>query len=126
MHTDQKQIIENYINSYNNFNVKGMVKDLADDMVFENISNGKSELKIEGLEAFKNQAGRAKNYFKERTQVIKSWEFNENEVIIGIAYKAILAIDLTDDLKAGDSLELNGISIFTFENGKIKSIVDKS
>ena len=126
MHTDQKQIIENYVNSYNNFNVDGMIKDLADDIVFENFSNGKSELKIEGLKAFKLQAGRAKQYFKERKQVIESWEFKEKEVIIGIAYKAILAVDLSEDLKVGDTLGLKGISIFTFENGKIKSIVDKS
>ena len=61
MHTDQKQIIENYVDAYNSFNVEGMINDLSDDMVFENFSNGKSELRIEGKEAFMHQAGRAKN-----------------------------------------------------------------
>ena len=126
MNANQKQIIENYVKSYNNFDVEGMIHDLADDMIFENFSNGISELIIEGKEAFKYQAERARQYFKDRNQAIESWEFKEEIVTIEIDYKATLAIDLPDSLKAGDTLELKGISIFTFENGKIKSIVDKS
>jgi SnoaL-like polyketide cyclase. len=126
MNPVQKQIIENYVKSYNNFDVDGMIHDLADDMIFENFSNGNSELRIEGKEAFKHQAERAKQYFKNRNQKIESWEFKEEKVIIEVAFKATLAIDLPDRLKAGDTLELKGISIFIFENEKIKSIVDKS
>ena len=126
MNANQKQIIKKYVKSYNHFDVEGMLHDLADDMIFENFSNGISELIIEGKEAFKYQAERARQYFKDRNQAIESWEFKEEIVTIEIDYKATLAIDLPDSLKAGDTLELKGISIFTFENGKIKSIVDKS
>ena len=122
----QKEIIENYVNSYNNFDINGMTNNLTNNVVFENISNGKVDLRTEGLDAFKKQAESAKQYFKERKQTIKSWEFSESKVTIEIAYKAILAIDLPNGLKEGDTLELKGISNFEFENGKIKNITDKS
>ncbi len=37
----QKSIVENYLNSYNDFDIDGMTKDLTDNVVFENVSNGK-------------------------------------------------------------------------------------
>ena len=53
MENEQKEIVENYVKSYNNFDIKGMTKHLSKNVVFENISNGKVQLKTEGLEAFK-------------------------------------------------------------------------
>ena len=126
MENTQKEIIENYIKSYNNFDINGMTKDLSKDVVFENISNGKVDLKTEGLVAFKEQAEAAKQYFKKRKQTIESWEISDSMIVIGISYKAILAIDLPNGLKKGDTLELKGESNFEFENGKIKRITDKS
>ena len=126
MENTQKEIIENYIKSYNNFDINGMTKDLSKDVVFENISNGKVDLKTEGLVAFKEQAEAAKQYFKKRKQTIQSWEISDSMIVIGISYKAILAIDLPNGLKKGDTLELKGESNFEFENGKIKRITDKS
>ena len=125
MKNKQKEIVENYVKSYNDFHVEGMLKDLAENIVFENISNGKVDLKTEGLEAFKEQAEAAKQYFKERKQTIESWGFHDSIVLIDISYKAILAIDLPNGLKIGDTFELKGTSKFEFENGKIKRITDK-
>ncbi len=67
-------------------------------MVFENISNGKVDIKTEGINEFKKQAETAKQYFKQRTQKIESWEFNDNLVTIKIGYNAILNIDLPNGL----------------------------
>lgn len=122
----QKEIIENYVNSYNNFDINGMTKDLAKNIVFENISDGKVNLRTEGIEAFKEQAEAAKQYFKQRKQTINSWKIIDSKVVIGISYKAILAIDLPNGLKSGDTLELKGESNFEFENERIKRIIDKS
>ena len=103
-----------------------MIKNLADDVVFENVSNGKVDLRTEGLEAFKKQAESAKQYFVQRKQTIESWEFNNIKVSIDINYEAVLATDLPNGLKAGDTLNLKGISEFEFESGQIKKITDKS
>lgn len=122
----QKQIVENYIRAYNSFDIDGMTQNLDENIVFENISNGKVDLRTEGLKAFKKQAESAKQYFNQRKQTIESWEFKDSVVIININYKAILAIDLPNGLKSGDALTLNGKSEFEFVDGKIKRISDKS
>ena len=126
MKEQQRQIIEDYVNSYNNFDIEGMTKNLDQNIIFKNISNGKIDLRTDGLNDFKKQAETAKQYFKTRKQTIKHWEFNGSKVLIYIDYKAILALDLPNGLKTGDTLELKGISEFEFANGKIKSITDKS
>lgn len=126
MKEQQKQVIENYIKSYNDFDVNGMIKDLSKNIVFENISNGNIDLRTEGINEFKKQAESAKQYFKQRKQTIESWEFKGSKVIIKINYKAVLAINLPNGLKTGDTLELKGESEFEFENKKIKNITDKS
>ena len=125
MREKQKQIIENYVKSYNESDIEGMIKDLDKNVVFENISNGEVDLRTVGLIEFKKQAESAKQYFKKRKQTVESWNFNDSKVLIEIDYKAVLAIDLPNGLKAGDTLELKGKSIFEFKDEKIQSITDK-
>ena len=122
----QKNTIENYISSYNEFDIEGMTKNLSEDVVFENISNGKVDVRTKGLIEFKKQAESAKQYFIKRKQTVESWQFEDSKVIIEIDYNAVLAIDLPNGLKIGDTLKLKGQSEFEFESGKIKSITDKS
>ncbi len=126
MKDHQKEIIENYVNSYNNFDVDGMLKDLHEHLVFENVSGEKVDLRTDGITAFKQQAKAAKGYFRQRKQTITSWEFKKQKVEIAIHYKAVLAVDLPNGLKSGDTLVMKGTSEFEFEDGKIKLIRDKS
>ena len=122
----QKQVIENYIQSYNRFDIDGMTKDLHKDVIFENVSNGEVDLKTEGIGEFTKQAEIAKQYFKKREQTVLSWDFLDNKVIIDIDYEGILAIDLPNGMKARDTLKLKGQSEFNFKEGKITKIKDKS
>ncbi|WP_026461263.1 nuclear transport factor 2 family protein [Adhaeribacter aquaticus] len=126
MEVQKKQIVESYVNAYNNFDIDGMTKNLDENIVFENVSDGKVDLRTEGLKSFREQAESAKQYFKQRKQTIESWEFRDSIAMINIDYKAILAIDLPNGLNSGDTLELKGKSEFEFEDGKIKRITDKS
>ncbi|MFS4491723.1 nuclear transport factor 2 family protein [Maribacter sp. 2308TA10-17] len=126
MKEQQKDIIENYIKSYNDFDITGMTKNLSEAVVFENVSNGQVELRTEGITEFKKQAEAATSYFTQREQTIESWEFDNSKVTVEIDYKATLAINLPNGMKTGETLELKGVSEFEFENGKIKSITDKS
>ena len=122
----QKQTIENYIEAYNVFDIVGMIKDLHIDIVFENVTNEEVDLTTKGLEEFKAQAEKAKQFFIERKQMIESWKFEGDKVTIDISYEGILAIDLPNGAMAGDTLALNGQSEFMFQNHKIISIKDKS
>ncbi len=122
----QKNAIENYISSYNSFDVDGMTKDLNDKVVFENISEGEVDMKLEGLEAFKEQASAATSYFSEREQVISSWDFQGETVSVDIEYVGILAIELPNGMKPGDTLKLKGKSTFVFSDSEIIKITDES
>jgi ketosteroid isomerase-like protein len=123
---EQQSRIAQYVNAYNNFDVDGMTRDLDENIIFENISNGQLNLRTDGLAAFRKQAEAARQYFQKREQRITSWLFEEHKVTIDIDYSAILNVDLPNGLKAGDALELKGKSVFEFEAGKITYIVDIS
>ena len=126
MKEEQKQMIESYINAYNDFDLDGMLKDLHHEIVFENITQGKVDLKTEGIDAFKKQAESAKQYFKKRKQLIESWKFTDQIVTVEIDYKGVLAVDLLNGMKSGDTIQLKGKSEFVFKNNKIIGIQDKS
>lgn len=126
MKEHQKQIVENFIRSYNSFDVEGMLRDLHPDVVFENIVAHKVDLKTKGIEAFAQQAEKAKQYFSQRHQRVVSWYSQKDKVSVEIDYEAILLVDLPNGIKAGETLSLKGKSEFTFKADKIVRIRDIS
>lgn len=124
--TNRENIIRNYIDGYNEFDINKMVQDLDEAIVFENISNGEMDMSLEGIEAFKEQAEQAKKYFSARMQTIKSFTHTNNETEIGIDYCAVLAMDFPNGLKKGDELKLQGKSVFKFRGDRIIKLTDIS
>ncbi|AKQ46277.1 hypothetical protein TH63_12640 [Rufibacter radiotolerans] len=120
----KSEMVENYIAAYNRFDVDGMVANLAEGVVFKNVSEGKVNLELKGLAAFREQAEKAKALFLEREQKITALEEAENNVTVLIDYTAVLAVDFSPELKAGQTLNLKGKSIFTFRGNKITTIED--
>lgn len=117
-------IVENYIQSYNRFDVEGMLKDLDPELVFKNISNGEIDLSTRGIPEFKIQAEKAKEIFSQREQKITDRIVEGNMVEVGIDYEGILNSDLSNGLKKGTTIKLKGKSIFKFRNDKIIEIRD--
>ena len=125
MNNDNKiKTIENFIHSYNTFNIEGMLKDIHEDIIFENMSNGQIDTITTGIDEFKKQAASSITYFKERQEKIIDINFEEDRIELNIDYFGILAKDLSVDLKSGDTLRLKGKSIFRFKDNKIISIQD--
>lgn len=122
----KKQIIEDYINAYNNFDVERMLANLHDDIEFKNISNGEVNLTLKGVSDFKAQAEQTKNLFTQREQKITGITFEDDLAEVKIDYCGVLAIDLPNGLKAEDKIELKGKSIFLFADEKIIEITDIS
>jgi len=120
----EERIIRNYIESYNNFDIKGMIKDFHNDVIFENLTNGKVDLLLNGKTSFEQQAATVIQYFKTRNQKIESWNFTKFSIIIDIHYTAVVARGFSNGLEPGDSVELRGKSEFVIEGGKIKLIRD--
>lgn len=119
-------IIKNYIDSYNSFDIANMVADFDENIVFENIQNGETNMSLVGLTSVRQQAEQARAFFSERKQTIKSFNHTDNRCEIEIDYKAILAMDFPNDLKKGQELNLSGKSIFEFEDDKIIRLTDIS
>jgi hypothetical protein len=124
--TNRETIIKNYIEGYNEFNIDKMIADFDENITFENIQNGETNMSLNGLTAFIQQAEQGKTYFSERTQTIKSFKHNDNRSEIEIDYKAILGMDLPNGLKKGQELNLSGLSIFEFDDIKIIKLTDIS
>ena len=124
--TNREKTINNYIEGYNQFNIDKMFTDFDENLVFENIQNGEINMSLNGIIALKEQAEKAKMYFTERTQTVKSFKHIDNCCEIEINYKAILAMDFPNGLKKGQELILNGKSIFEFEKDKIIRLTDIS
>jgi hypothetical protein len=124
--TQKKEIIQKYISSYNSFDIEGMLSTIHDDIKFKNISNDDITAKATNIEEFKDLVLQAKAIFKDRKQKIDSIEFNKEKTIINISYQGVLAIDLPNGLKAGQSLILEGKSEFCFKDNKISELTDIS
>ena len=122
----REQIISNYIAAYNSFDVEKMVTDFDDNIRFENISNGRVDMTLTGIDAFKQQAEQAKRLLSERKQTILSFVHEADQTTIQIDYFAILAIDLPYGLKKGAELRLSGVSVFKFNGNKVVALSDIS
>ena len=123
---EKKNLIENYVRAYNEFDVEKMIAGLHDDVLFVNVSGNETTHEIKGAAAFKEQAERAAGLFAEREQTIKKFACGETECEIEIEYRATLAADLPNGMKTGDRIEIGGKSIFRFAGGKIVEIRDIS
>ena len=121
-----QSIIEDYIAAYNRFDVEGMTRHLHPNIEFRNIAGGEVTHSIMGIEGFKLQAREAAHYFTEREQRITGFTFTANQAEVTIDYTGTLAVDLPNGLQAGEKLELQGRSLFTFEEDCIIRIEDYS
>jgi hypothetical protein len=126
MNPQIEQSVKQYIQAYNEFDIDSMLVKLHPSIVFKNISHGEVDLITVGLEAFKAQAQKAATYFRHREQLISDLKIEDQLAEVAIDYKAILAIDLPNGMKQGETLQLKGRSVFRFENDLIISIEDYS
>ncbi|WP_426059869.1 nuclear transport factor 2 family protein [Hymenobacter sp. B1770] len=121
-----KELVTAYIEAYNRFDVGRMLVPLHDAVVFKNISNGEVNLTTTGKEEFRRQAEEASQYFSQREQRIIDWQVTGNKAEVAVDYSAVAAVDFPNGLKTGDTLHLQGKSVFRFAHGKIISIEDIS
>lgn len=119
-------LIETYIQGYNNFDVNKMLSVLNQNIVFENYTNNSLTLKLDGINQFKEQAKKVLSVFSERKQEIEEVITKENNFEVHIKYTATLQVDLSEELKKGDQLNLKGKSVFFFQNNTITKIEDYS
>lgn len=125
-HQNHLEIIEKYITAYNAFDTDEMLRNLHDDIYFENINDGQVNLQTKGIAEFKNQAEIAKQLFQKREQKILNMKFNDNIAEVQIEFTGILSDDPANGLQAGTAIRMTGDSVFVFNQAKIFRITDRS
>lgn len=127
MKSEEKfKIIDTYIYCYNNFDIEGMIRLFHDDIEFKNISNHEISASAKGIKELESIANQSKVIFKTRKQTIKKKEHLIDKTIVDITFEGVLAIDLPNGLKAGETLKIEGRSEFKFRDEKIIQIIDIS
>lgn len=123
---ENEKIIREYVKHYNEFNLDGMLGLMTDDVCFENIMNGETDVKTTNIAELEQIAGISLNIFSERQQTIKSITIKGDSYVVEIDYYGRIADDLPNGLKQGDEIKLSGKSIYKFRDGKICSLTDIS
>jgi len=118
-------IILSYIDAYNRKDVIALLACVADDIVFENISNSALSMKIEGRAAFAELAERAATMFTNRHLVINSAVVEGGRVAMEVDWTGTPAVDL-GSMKAGEPIAMRGASFMTVTEGLLTRIVDLS
>lgn len=124
--SSMKDLIDRYLAAYNAFDVDGMLSLLSQDVRFENYSGDQLTAATSGADEFRKLAEQSRSLFSEREQRIAGLEFGHDSAIAVIAYRGKLAADIPDGPSAGTVLDLQGESEFSFGNGQITRIVDRS
>lgn len=124
--TRRHDLIARYIAAYNAFDVEGMLATLSADVVFRNFSSGQLTAQSDGKEAFRRLAEQGKALFSEREQTVVSLREEGESTVVDIAYRGRLAVDIPGGPVAGTLIELTGQSEFSFGEGGITRLVDRS
>ncbi|WDQ35077.1 nuclear transport factor 2 family protein [Paenibacillus marchantiae] len=121
-----KDLIEKYLSAYNTFNIDGMIGVLNENIHFRNISKGEVNSETKGIQEFRTLAEQSIQVFSKRRQVIKNIILTGDKAEVDIDYEGILSSDLPNGMKAGETLKLQGKSIFQMKDKKLILIEDHS
>ena len=120
-----KQIIDEYIKAYNEFNVEEMLRNVHADVELKSTTNGEVNVQLKGISTLKNQAEQSLSLFKKREMKIIEQVIKGDTVKNKISFKGVIGVDFPDgSVKSGELVKLEGESIFQFEKGKIILIED--
>ena len=120
------ELVANYIDSYNRFDIEGMARLLSDDVCFENHSAGEQSHGTRGIAEFVSLATASKALFAEREQRVTALRFAPESVVATIAFRGRLATDMAGGPAAGTVIEMAGTSRIFFTDGLISKVVDES
>ena len=82
-----RKIIREFINSCNSFDIDGITKNLADNVVYERRINWKTEIEIKGINEFIEFIKSTNQDFCSKNLKIRSqWNFSTNHITIGVKF----------------------------------------
>ena len=123
MHED---IINRYIQSYNDRDIEGMLDCVTEDVIFENISNASQSMRLEGREQMGEVARLSGNAFSYRRQRMINRIIGEGKASAEIEFEGKAAVDLPNGVRAGETVKIRGASFFEFRGRLLSRIADYS
>lgn len=121
---EQRAVIHRYIAAYNAFDIEGMMATIHRDIEFKNLSGGVVNAAASGAEEFLQLAEQSKRLFSARRQTVTRFVSHGDRAVVEVAYEAVLAADLPNGHKAGETFRLDGRSEFVFRDGRIYRLTD--
>ncbi|MBN8828766.1 MAG: nuclear transport factor 2 family protein [Sphingobacteriia bacterium] len=120
MDVQKLDIINQYINAYNSFNIDGMLILFAENCIFETVTNSDKPVKVTGKNNLKELATTSAKYFEVREQIIRNYIISENKACIEVEFRGKLAseysLKIQGSNKNGGKVQLLGVSIFEFNS----------
>ncbi len=123
MHED---IINRYIQSYNDRDIEGMLDCVTEDVIFENISNASQSMRLEGRDQMGEVARLSGNAFSYRRQRMTNLIIGEGKASAEIEFEGKAAVDLPNGVRAGETVKIRGASFFEFRGRLLSRIADYS
>ena len=123
MHED---IINRYIQSYNDRDIEGMLDCVTEDVIFENISNASQSMRLEGREQMGEVARLSGNAFSYRRQRLINLIIGEGKASAEIEFEGKATVDLPNGVRAGETVKIRGASFFEFRGRLLSRIADYS
>jgi ketosteroid isomerase-like protein len=120
----KRSLVECYLAAYNAFDIDGMMAVIHPDIEFKNVSGGEVNATTSGAGDFRLLAEKSSELFRSRKQKILTFWSNADQASIAVAFEGVLASDLPNGMKAGETLHLNGQSVIKFSDGMIYRIKD--
>jgi ketosteroid isomerase-like protein len=126
--TDQEKraLIDRYLDAYNSFDVEAMMSTVHPDVEFENVAGGVTNASASGADGFRQLAEQAAKLFASRRQTVTAFDPSGAGASVGVDYEGVLASDLPNGMRAGETVRLVGRSEFEFADGLISRIRDVS
>ena len=118
------QTVVAYVEAYNRKDIEGMMSCVAEDVNFEHLINGHVTVKLSGKPAFRQQAEQAAQLVSQREQILNDRTVADDVVSVKIDYKGTLAVDMPDGAQAGETIQLQGHSVFVLQDCLITKLID--
>lgn len=118
--------IRRYITAYNERDIDGMLANVTEDVVFENISNTGQSMRLDGKEMMRQVAEVSGNAFSYRRQRLINLVSGAGKAAAEIEFEGRAAVDLPNGVKAGQTVKVRGASFFEFRGPLLCRIADYS
>lgn len=119
-------VIVAYLAAYNRMDVAALLDCLSEDVTFQNFVDGQVTVDSTGKQAFSELATAGVQAFEKRQQRATNVITVAGTTLIEVEFSALVAADLPNGWKAGQTLKFQGASAFRVEDRKIVSITDQS